>query len=437
MSSLTQRLSASQKPILGQTLSPQMQRTMHLLQLPQDELEREVADICDANPLIAEQPTWSRKGAHRNQIADWSATTAAPVTLTEHLTGQLALSGASVPVRAAAASIIEHIAPTGRLPVEDWDRLSRTPQATAALQLVQSFEPTGVGARSLGECFALQLDEARAASPAWQALLANLGVLANEPAHALAKRCGISASVLSTMIAHLRTLDPHPGHRFDLAERVEITPDLRAVQSESGEWVVALTFDPGTAFTSEPAYRGWQRDKSLGASARAFLQDKRDEADWLQRALRQRGQTLLRVAGLAVNLQDRFLCEGPEHVSPLTMREIATRLELHESTVSRAVANKYILTPRGALPLRSFFSTALSDSFEHSETSSAAVRARIAVLIQSEHSPGSMSDRAISDALNQNGITIARRSVAKHREHLGLGCARERARLASYAIAAE
>jgi len=437
MSSFNQRLSVSQKQSLGQTLSPQMQRTMHLMQLSRDELEREVAELCEANPLIADTPAWSRPSRRSDDLADWSAAKAAPVSLTDHLLQQLALTVAPGAEKTMAAQIIEHIAPNGRLPLEDWTALAAQPHAEPALALVQGLEPAGIAARSLAECFALQLDEAQAACPIWMALLDNLAALGSESLQALAKRCAASEDAISEMLAHLRTLSPYPGHAFDTADPVEITPDLRAEPTASGEWSVTLTWDPGQVIADEPAYRDWQSNTAMRGPAQAYLQDKQDEADWLKRALKQRGQTLLRVARLAIAYQDRFLANGPEHLVPLTMRNIARKLDLHESTISRAVANKYILTPRGVLPLRSFFSTALSDHIEHAETSSAAVRARIGSLISTESRPGALSDSAISDALKQDGITITRRSVAKHREHLGLGSARERARLASYAIAAE
>ncbi len=437
MSSYAQRLNAIQKQALGQILSPQMQRSMHLLQLSRDELEREIAEICEANPVIDELPSWSRKTGSRDGLSNWSASAKAVTGLSDHLAQQLALSRASKSVKATAARIIAHITPNGRLPSEDWGELSRAPHAAAALTLVQSFEPCGIAARSLAECFALQLDAARANCPGWRALLANLDGFATEPARMLAKKCAVSESVLGAMIAHLRTLDPYPGRQFEIAERIEITPDLLAKRTQSGEWAVGLTWNPSNCIATAPAYRGWQEDNALPGAARTFLAEKQEEADWLKRALKQRGQTLLRVARLAIARQDLFLSDGPEHLVPLTMREIAARLDLHESTVSRAVANKYILTPGGVIPVRSLFSTALSEHIDHAETSSAAVRARIGKMIGEEASPGALSDSAISEALKMAGVTIARRSVAKHREQLGLGSARERARLASYAATAE
>ncbi len=149
MSSFNQRLSVSQKQSLGQTLSPQMQRTMHLMQLSRDELEREVAELCEANPLIADTPAWSRPSRRSNDLADWSAAKAAPVSLTDHLLQQLALTVAPGAEKTMAVQIIEHIAPSGRLPLEDWTALAAQPHAKAALALVQGLEPAGIAARSL------------------------------------------------------------------------------------------------------------------------------------------------------------------------------------------------------------------------------------------------------------------------------------------------
>jgi len=437
MTRYTQRLGVSQTQTLGQTLSPQMQRTMRILQIPRDELEREVAEICETNPLIADQPAWVLKGGGTGDPGDWAASTAAPTNLADHLFNQLALTKAPSPVKQTAIRIIEHIAPDGRISGEDWDQLAGDPVATTALDLVQSFDPAGVGGRSLAECLALQLDPPRASCPAWRAFLDTIDALASEPARVLARRCGVTEAELGGMIAHLRTLDPVPGHRFGTAEPISITPDVRVVKTQTGEWSVGLTWDPHAGLAAEPAYRDWQKDTSLPASALPFLKSKQEEVDWLRSALKQRGQTLLRVARLAIACQDRFLTDGPEHLAPLTMREIAAKTDLHESTISRAVANKFILTPRGVLPLRGFFSTAVTGDNEHADISSACVRARIETLIREEASPGAMSDAAISHTLTASGVRIARRSVAKHREQIGVGSARERARLATYSVAAE
>ncbi|MBR9825714.1 MAG: RNA polymerase factor sigma-54 [Alphaproteobacteria bacterium] len=437
MSSYAQRLNVFQKQSQTQTLSPQMQRTMFLLQLSGEALEEEIMAICEANPLIAERSSLSRNRSNSAALADWTATTPARLNLSDHLKHQLALTRTTPHIRALALRIIEHIEPSGRLNADDWAHLADARGADDALALVQSFEPAGVGARSIIECFALQLDPQSAACPRWQALLDNLHALATEPAHAFARRCGVSETELKTMIAHLRTLDLQPGYGFETADAIEIIPDLRAERSESGEWAVALSWDPTTSIALEPAYRGWHRNPALAGKARSFLQGKHEEARWLKQALRQRGDTLLRVARLAIAFQHRFMSEGTEALIPLTMREIATRLELHESTVSRAVAHKHIETPRGVLPLRSFFSTAVSEAGENAATASAAVRARIEKMIANEVVPGEMSDGAISQALCAEGVEIARRSIAKHRDRLGIVNARERARLASYAPAAE
>ncbi|WP_291842262.1 RNA polymerase factor sigma-54 [Maricaulis sp.] len=436
MSSFSQRLGVSQKQSIRQTLSPQMQKTMHLLGLSQDELEREVAEICEANPLITNQPNWSRARAGSAANTDWASRAEAPRHLSSHLLEQLALSGAMPTVRDTAKQIIAHLASDGRMDADDWAALSTARAADKALRLVQSFEPAGVAARSLVECFQLQLDPERAACPRWACLLAHLDELATSTASTLARRCGIDEVELRAMVDHIRMLDPHPGHRFDPGDPIEITPDLCAWLTPTGEWAVDLTWDPHAALVAEGTYRNWRSNAALPASAKAFLADKQAEADWLQRALKQRGQSLLRVARLAIARQYRFLTDGREHLAPLTMREIAAKLELHESTVSRAVAHKHILTPRGVLPMRSFFSTALSENAEDAKTSSAAVRARIGQLIGDEATPGAMSDSAISEALREIGIQIARRSVAKHREQLGLRNSRDRARLATYAVAA-
>lgn len=439
MTAFTASFQLNARQTTRQTLSPQMQKTLHLLQMSRDELEREIETLCERNPLLESRPAWTRRSAPAALSTDWAERAVMPESLHDHLMSQLALSRTDDTVRTLAQALIRSLDHAGRLDRDDWAALSTRTGAADALTLVQSFEPAGIAARSLQECFALQLGEAaRVPDGDWAALLHNLPSLPQLPAPAFARQCGIPEVRMRGMLDKLRKLDPHPGHRFATGERVEITPDLIAARTRLGDWSIRLAWDPSRLLRTAPDYRDWQSDKRLKTEAGNFLKPHQAEAEWLARSLRQRGQTLLRVAQYAVSRQDAFMTDGPEKLSPLTMRDAAGELDLHESTVSRAAAHKYILTPRGPIALRAFFSTPVSETVSADETaSSAAVRARIARMIDTERYPGRLSDARIVQQLDAEGIVIARRSVTKHRKALGIGSSRERARLASYGIAAE
>lgn len=434
MHSFSQHFAANQRQSQQPSLSPAMQRALHLLGMAQDELEREVADICDGNPLISQPPLWQRR---RVGVSDWRdqlVSIPARQHLSEHLMGQLALLGLEQTRLDLAHAIIERLDPAGYLDAEDWRALSEEcPDAEETLRLVQELEPAGIAARSVSECFWLQLDVMERSQAIWRSLLSHLGDLTSCASSEFARRCGVSQARLAKMMARLRQLDPTPGLQFDQAEPVGITPDLVLQENAAGELEVELANRTGARVEFEGSYRRWRQDYGHDSATMRFLSKAEDEAVWLRRALRQRGQTLLDVGRLIVRRQFRFVDEGELHLLPLTMREVAGQLNVHESTVSRAVAHKHILTRRGVIPLRRFFSTAVaSEGRGLMPFSSRSVRAHIEQLIECEALPGSMSDAAIVKELGEVGVVIARRSVAKHRMQLGLSNARDRSRWAGY-----
>ncbi|MEC9249372.1 MAG: RNA polymerase factor sigma-54 [Pseudomonadota bacterium] len=434
MHSFSQNFGTGQLQAQRQVLSPGMQRALHLLGLPQDELEREVAEICEANPLIAEQPLWLRRRAGSAHGFDQLAHVPVPRHLSDHLKDQLLLLGLDDASQALAHAIIDNLDERGFLDASDWREIdTASPDAEEVLRLVQELEPAGVGARSLAECFWLQLEPAKRSLPAWRLLLEHLQEMPRLACSELARLCGVSEDTLADMMARLRRLDPTPGLQFDPATPIEITPDLVLRDGADGEQIVELASRTGARLVLDGMYRSWKDEPAYDAASRQFLARAEEEVSWLRQALRQRGQTLLDVARLVVRRQYRFIADGDAHLAPLTMRVVAAELKVHESTVSRAVAHKHILTPRGVLPLRQFFSMAISGSQDADKApSSHAVRAKIAELIRLETRPGGKSDAALASELADMGIVMARRSVAKHREQLGLGSARERSRWAGY-----
>jgi RNA polymerase sigma-54 factor len=293
------------------------------------------------------------------------------------------------------------------------------------------FDPTGIFARDLAECLAAQLDEHDRLDPAMQALLDNLDRLARRDMRGLMEVCGVDAADLADMIAELRRLDPKPGAKFENEPLRPLIPDvlmrpMPVKSAEIGDWL--LEINPET-MPRLLIRRGFHARVRAGASreTKTFLSEQLQGATWLVKALESRAQTILRVSAEIVRRQDGFFRHGISHLRPLTLRDIAAEVELHESTVSRVTSNKSIATPRGIFELKFFFTTALAGA--NGETHSAeTVRHRVQSLIAGESPRQILSDDAIAALLQKEGIDIARRTVAKYREALRIPGSAQRKR---------
>jgi RNA polymerase sigma-54 factor len=340
--------------------------------------------------------------------------------LREHLGEQLRLSFNDPVDRMIGAHLIALLCPAGRLTAE--------PTAIAAamvlpLERVESvrarmmrFDPVGLFARDLKECLAAQLAERNRLDPAMAALLDNLELLARRETRRLMSLCGVDAEDLVDMIAEIRTLDPKPAASYEVTTPQIVVPDILMRPSVDDSWLIEL--NPETVprllvnerFYARVAPRARKED-------RLFLAEQLASANWLVRSLQQRAQTILKVAAEIIRQQDGFLRHGVAHLRPLILRDIAEAVEMHESTVSRVTANKYIATPRGTFELKYFFTTAISGTDGESH-SAEAVRHRIRALVGAETAEDILSDDAIVAALRGEGVDIARRTVAKYREAL-------------------
>ena len=298
----------------------------------------------------------------------------------------------------------------------------------AALAKLQLFEPSGVFARDLGECLALQLREHDRLDPAMMALLDNLHLLARSETEELRRRCSVDAEDLSQMLAEIKALDPKPGLIFDNAVAHPIVPDVLVRQSADGAWAVELNSDTlPRVLVNRRYYARVYRDAKSNVE-REYLAERLNSAGWLMKALDQRANTILRVASELVRQQEAFLTLGVQYLRPLILRDIAEAIEMHESTVSRVTTNKYMATPRGIFELKYFFTTALN-SVEGDEThSSESVRHRIRELIDEENARKVLSDDQIVDVLRREGVDIARRTVAKYREAMHIPSSIQRRR---------
>jgi RNA polymerase sigma-54 factor len=340
--------------------------------------------------------------------------------LREHLGEQLRLSFADPVDRMIGAHLIALLCPAGRLTAEPAaiaDAMAIPLERVEAVRArMMRFDPVGLFARDLKECLAAQLAEQNRLDPAMAALLDNLELLARRELRRLATLCGVDAEDLADMIAEIRRLDPKPGANYDSAPAQVVVPDILMRPNGEDGWVIEI--NPETMPRLLVNERFYAR-VAPGARKedRLFLSEQLASANWLVRSLQQRAQTILKVAGEIIRRQDGFMRHGVAYLRPLILRDIAEAVEMHESTVSRVTANKYIATPRGTFELKYFFTTAIpgTDGESHSAE---AVRHRIRSLIDAEPADDILSDDAIVAALRGEGVDIARRTVAKYREAL-------------------
>ncbi|GAN76397.1 RNA polymerase factor sigma-54 [Acidisphaera rubrifaciens] len=353
-----------------------------------------------------------------------------PRNLRDHLGEQLRLSFGDAADRLIGAHLIALLDPAGRLTAAP-EAIARTmgvdlDRVEAVRARMMRFDPVGLFARDLRECLAAQLAEKNRLDPAMAALLDNLDLLARREMRRLMTVCGVDAEDMAEMVAEVRALDPKPAAAWDHAPAVALIPDVLMRATPDGGWMLEL--NPATmprvlvnqSFYAKVVPRADRQERS-------FLAERLQTANWLVKSLQQRAQTILKVAAEIVRQQDGFFRHGVAHLRPLILRDIADAVEMHESTVSRVTANKYIATQRGTFELKYFFTTAIAGT--SGETHSAeAVRHRIRALVSAETADDILSDDAIVAALKREGVDIARRTVAKYREALRIPSSVQRKR---------
>ncbi|WP_026379877.1 RNA polymerase factor sigma-54 [Afifella pfennigii] len=372
-----------------------------------------------------------REGA---ELPEGETRAASPPTLLALLEGQIEAAFARDGDRLIALALLgeideagylraspEAIAATLRVPDQDVRRV---------LERCQRFEPAGVFARSLKECLKLQLVEVNRCDPAMQALLDHLELLAEGRLAELLAVCAVDREDLAEMIAEVKALDPKPGLRFESDPVALLVPDVTVRPGPGGDWLVDLNDAVLPRILINRSYHATvsSHARRVGDGAcEKFLSECLQKASWLEKSLDQRARTLLAVASEIVRSQDGFLREGGAYLRPLTLRMVADEIGMHESTVSRAVANKAMATPRGVLPLKAFFSVALAATDGGEAHSAEAVRQRIRGLVAGE-GERVLSDDQIVAVLKKEGVAIARRTVAKYREAMGIPSSVERRR---------
>ena len=320
--------------------------------------------------------------------------------------------------------------------IDDNGYLSETTEAIAeqlraehekveeVLVIIQTFDPAGVGARNLRECLLLQLRQRGIADAlTLEVIEEHLDDLAAGKYKLVAEKLGVTAREIQQVFDIIRTLDPKPGKAFGKHDLTYIIPDV-AVEKKNGEYVIIVNDTDVPRLTVNPYYR---RLAGTDDETKKFIESRLNSAVWLIRSIEQRRRTLYNVVAALLELQRDFFDLGPKNIKPLTMKKVATLVGVHESTVSRAIANKYVDTPHGVFALRIFFSSALAASGGE-DVAAAQVKNEIRDLVAGEDTAKPLSDQALTDVLNQRGIAVSRRTVAKYREEIGIAASSKRKR---------
>ena len=358
----------------------------------------------------------------REEAFDFDRLAASETGLSEHLMEQLHGGGE------LAEAIVRELEETGYLttPLEAVQAATGATrkEIEAALALVQSLDPPGVGARTLAECLALQAKAADRYDPAMARLIDNLDLLARGQMKDLKRICAVDDEDLADMVRELRGYDPKPGCRFADKEPETATPDLFVRRIKDG-WAVELNSATLPRVLVNRRYHLELKAGATDKASKAWLNETLASAHWLVKALDQRARTIVKVASEIVKQQEAFFREGMAAMRPLTLREVADAIEMHESTVSRVTSNKYVACERGIFELKHFFSSGVG-SDDGEGAAAGAVKAAIGKLIASEDEV--LSDDTLVELLKQKGFDLARRTVAKYREAIGIGSSIQRRR---------
>jgi RNA polymerase sigma-54 factor len=463
-------------------MTPQLQQAIKLLALSNLELEAAVAEEVDRNPLLeatqtnevvrperAETPEpagadalvtgaataepidvdYATESHHQDSPSDGGAgfdgalargampedgpdldAFANPdLSLIDHLMEQAGVTVAG-PDLFIAQHLIDQIDEAGYLTASLLDIANRLgvplARVEGVLATIQTFDPTGVGARDLAECIALQAREADRYDPCMQRLLANLDLLARGELGRLKRICGVDDEDMADMIRELRGYDPKPGCRYGGDPPQAVTPDLFVTETRAG-WSIELNGATLPRVLVNRRYHAQLASGPQDKAAKAWLADCLGQANWLVKALDQRQRTIIRVATEIVKQQEAFFRHGVSHLKPLTLARVADAIEMHESTVSRVTSNKYLHCARGLFELKYFFTSAIQAADGGDAVSAEAVKSAIRALIAGEGAK-ILSDDTLVELLQAKGFDIARRTVAKYREAMGIGSSVQRRR---------
>lgn len=412
---IAQRIELRQQQKLA--MSPRLQQAIYVLQLSGAELEAYLEAEAEKNPLL-ELPI-SR--SHNDGFSALEALGCAETRL-EALHRQIGLMRLQKRVAQHAKALAGELSDSGylRSPVfELADRLkAATSEIEAALAAVQACEPAGIAARSVAECLGLQLKAKNRFDPIIEVVLDNLILLANDDVSALAHKTGETENDMREIIAEIKALNPHPGAELGPAPMLSIVPEIEVKPGEMGVWNVALIEEALPKLLVDQSYTATVTKTSEAAAD--FAQQNLEAAHWLIRALDQRANTILKVASAIVAHQFAWFESGDIAMRPLTLSMIADEIGVHESTVSRVTAGKYLICRGGTFELKHFFTAKITSINKISEFSALGIRARIKHHIAQESYKNTLSDDGLVNILRSEGVDIARRTIAKYREAMGI-----------------
>ena len=356
-------------------------------------------------------------------------------SLTEHLEWQLLLVTNPEKEKSLVKVLIGNLDENGYL-TDTLEDIAKSQSVTLeevqkALDLLQAFEPTGVGARNLRECLLLQLDNKTGpvARRAYRVIADHFEDMEKKRYPVILKALQCADEELREVLAFISNLEPKPGRSFQENETKYITPDV-SVRKIEGEYVVVLNDEPVPKLKISSYYRRLLKDKNAldGKETKKFLEDKIQSALWLIKNIEQRRKTIYRVTEAIFRIQRDFLEEGISALKPLTLKQVADMIGMHESTVSRVTTNKYVQTDRGLFELKFFFTSGL-ESVDGMDVSSLSVKEKIKEMVEQEPPQKPLSDQSIMEKLNEQGLSIARRTIAKYREELRIPPASQRRKL--------
>ena len=444
-----------------QTLAPQMRKSLEILQAGTLELSQLVRQALETNPVLEDltesisldeegpdpeeadsldylnqtDDDWRERTILEGKSSPWTSedeerrqriydSIVAPETLQQHLQRQLDLSMVDPEIREAGQAILGNLDDRGFLDLPAKALASRVglrpEHVEQALELVQSFDPAGIGASGIPESLLLQLERTSSKDTIdYRIVRDHLEDLARKRHPQIARVLGVSVERVAEAASRIGRLTPNPGGEYDPTGNPYILPDVVIERDTDGNWYARLTGEHLPNLRINDFYKDMIGKTGTDAKARQFLRDQIRDGRSLIHAISLRQETILAIAHKLIEHQPAFLNRGHRHLRPLTMNDIADELSLHATTISRAVAGKYVFTPHGLMEMRAFFATGYQTS-DGTEVSNAGVREALQRLITAENPSKPLSDEFLMKALDQQGIKVARRTVAKYREQLSI-----------------
>lgn len=395
---------------------------------PMEYIDRQLAKYTEWAEYLASENGRDGQQAD-NDFSPYELISDNTITLQNHLELQLDLVSLESAVRAVGLFLIGCIDDNGylRTSVSEAAQVLGVTESTVeqALGIIQTFDPEGVGARDLKECLVIQLRQRSMENSLAEKVAAEyLDEVAKGHYKAIAEKLGCKPHDVQIAVDYIRTLNPKPGQAFGKAKSSYIVPDI-TVEKVNGQYVILVNDSLVPRLTISPYYCRLARESDN--ETKRFVEGKLNSAVWVVKSIEQRRQTLYNVMEAIIELQHDFFEYGPKYIKPMVMKKVADHLGIHESTVSRATANKYAATPHGVFSLRSFFSSGIS-GVDGDDVAVAAVKREIRQLIESESTKSPYSDQALSDILKQKGINLSRRTVAKYREEMTIAASSKRRR---------